>query len=139
MVERFTPQGQLNADFNGTGLRDLAPAGSAASILNGTLVQGDGKVLVCGAVTNATGDFLLIRLNANGSNDFAFNTTGSAVADFTGTMDRANGLTLQSDGRILVVGEANAGAQDYNFAVARYRNNVLSAVPDIHPRQQVCV
>lgn len=120
MVARFTADGMLDVGFNGTGLRELPVAGSVSSIMNGVAVQSDGKVVACGAVTTTTSDFRVVRLNADGSDDNTFNTTGSTVTDFTGSFDRANALALQDDGRIVVVGATNAGSQDYNFAVARY-------------------
>ena len=119
MVARFTAEGVLDTEFNGTGLRDLAVVGSISSIMNGVAVQPDGKVVGCGAVVTATSDFLVVRLNVDGSDDITFNG-GTSVTDFTGTFDRANVVALQSDGRVVVAGGTNAGTQDYNFAVARY-------------------
>ena len=130
MVARFTPDGILDETFNGTGLRDLAPAGSDASILNGLAVQSDGKVVAAGAVTTTTSDFYIVRLNVDGTDDLTFNTTGSVATDFTGTTDRANAMTLQDDGRIVVVGETSAGSEDSNFAVARYLNDVGLGIGD---------
>ena len=124
MIARFTADGILDNSFNGTGLRDLSVTGSDASILNGVAVQPDGKVVACGALTTTTSDLYLVRLNTDGTDDATFNATGSTTTDFTGTTDRANALTLQHDGRILVVGETSAGSEDYNFAVARYLNDV---------------
>ncbi len=120
MVARFTADGVLDTGFNGTGLRELGVIGSVSSIMNGVALQSDGKVVACGAVTTASSDFRVTRVNTDGSDDNMFNTTGSAITDFTGTFDRANALALQDDGRIVVVGATNAGSQDYNFAVARY-------------------
>lgn len=120
MVARFTADGVLDSGFNGTGLRELGVIGSVSSIMNGVAVRSDGKVVACGAVTTATSDFRVVRVNSDGSDDNTFNTTGSTVTDFTGTFDRANALALQDDGRIVLVGSTNAGSQDYNFAVARY-------------------
>ena len=133
MIAQFTPEGVLDTDFNGKGLRDLVPDGSTASILNGAVVQPDGRIVACGTVTNATSDFFLLRLNTDGSDDLTFNASGSTITDFTGIVDRANAVALQSDGRIVVVGETNAGSQDYNFALASYLNDDFSAVEEDDP------
>lgn len=133
LIARFTPDGELDTDFNGTGIRDLGPDGSSASILNGAVVQPDGRIVACGSVTNATSDFFLLRLNTDGSDDLSFNASGTTITDFTGTADRANAVTLQSDGRIVVVGETNAGSQDFNFALARYLNDDFAAVEEDDP------
>ncbi|MBK8498890.1 MAG: hypothetical protein IPL52_08755 [Flavobacteriales bacterium] len=130
MVARFTSEGELDPTFYGTGLRDLAIAGSDASIINGVVVQPDGKPLLCGTLTTTAIDFLLMRLNADGSDDLSFNSTGTVTTDFTGTTDRANGIAMQTDGRIIVVGETNGGPEDYNFAVARYLNDIGLGLAD---------
>ncbi|MEO8590342.1 MAG: hypothetical protein ABI432_13290 [Flavobacteriales bacterium] len=143
VIARFTAEGVLDASFNGTGLRQVPVVGSDVSSLNGVAVQPDGKIVACGAVTMASSDFLLVRLNEDGSDDNAFNTTGFVTTDYTGTSDRANAIALQDDGRIVVVGGTNAGTQDYNFAIARYLSdgNVGIADPgpmnagmDVHPQ-----
>lgn len=129
MAARFTSEGELDDTFNGSGLRDLAVAGADASILNGVIVQPDGKTLLCGSVTTPAIDFLLIRIGTDGSDDASFNGTGAVITDINGTTDRAYALSLQADGRLVVVGETNGGTEDYNFAVARYLNDIGLGIP----------
>ncbi|HEV7889401.1 MAG TPA: hypothetical protein VGP08_02120 [Pyrinomonadaceae bacterium] len=91
-------------------------------------LQPDGRIVVGGyAVDLANGDkeFALVRYNYNGTLDTTFNGTGKVVTDFNGTSDRIWGLTLQTDGKIVAVGETVSlvfpGTND--IAVARYNTN----------------
>ncbi|MBL8436329.1 MAG: DUF4347 domain-containing protein, partial [Zoogloea sp.] len=82
------------------------------------VVQPDGKILVAGH-TGSPADFLLVRYNADGSMDTSFGggdgivTTAISAGD-----DKAHGLALQADGKIIVVGET--ATNDKDFAVLRY-------------------
>ena len=91
-------------------------------------IQTDGRIVVGGyAVDLANGDkeFALVRYNYDGSLDTTFNGTGKVVTDFNGTSDRIWGLALQTDGKIVAVGETVSavfpGTND--IAVARYNTN----------------
>lgn len=91
---------RLNAD----GTPDAGfDAGSGAGFSNFTYVLGqpDGKVLVAGDFVQFNGQTAggLVRLNANGSLDAAFQ-----AALGTGPAPGASSLALQADGKILVTG-----------------------------------
>ena len=89
------------------------------------LVQPDGKILICGArlMNGSSGsDFLVARFTANGVLDTSFSFDGLTTIDFDNGAgsDLANGIALQPDGKIVVIGTtwgANTGNTD--FAVAR--------------------
>lgn len=88
---------------------------------NGVAAQTDGKIIVVG--TNGE-DFVVIRLNADGSRDQTFGDGGRVVTDFLEGDDTARSVVIQSDGKITVAGTAKRriGARP-NFAVARYETN----------------
>ncbi len=69
------------------------------------------------AVGRGSGGFALARYNPNGSLDPSFSGDGRQTTDFVGGAG-ANGVALQGDGKILVVG---GGGGD--FALARYNPN----------------
>ena len=89
------------------------------------IVQPDGKIVICGTrlSNGATGsDFLVARFNADGSLDAGFGSNGRVTIDFDNGSggDRANGIALQGDGRIVVAGTTHGAAlQSDDFAVAR--------------------
>ncbi|HET6574576.1 MAG TPA: FG-GAP-like repeat-containing protein, partial [Fimbriiglobus sp.] len=86
-------------------------------------LQPDGDLLLAGP-TIPTGtdaaDFAVARLTPTGQLDPSFNGTGTRVIDF-GQDDVALGLTLQSDGRIVVGGRSEdpRAPLESDFAVAR--------------------
>jgi uncharacterized delta-60 repeat protein len=82
------------------------------------LVQPDGKILVAGG--GAVGqDFVVSRLNPDGSRDTGFDGDGTATADFGG-QDDAAAAALQPGGEVVVVGTTLTPIGD-RTAVARFR------------------
>jgi len=91
-------------------------------------LQPDGKIVAGGYAVNLAGnrDFALVRYNYDGSLDSTFGTGGKVTTDFSvpGTNDRIWGIALQTDGKIVAVGETyNASFQNSDIAIARYNAN----------------
>jgi uncharacterized delta-60 repeat protein len=86
-------------------------------------VQLDGKVVVAGktsagSINPQLSTWAVMRYNVNGTLDTAFGASGKVVIDFAGGTDVPSSITLQSNGRIVVVGTARiSGTND--FAIAR--------------------
>ncbi len=119
---RYHPNGSLDTSFGGGGVVITDIAGTADLGFD-VAIQPDGKILVSGQTFNGTDyDFALIRYNSDGSLDATFGTGGIVTTDFAGLDDHGKGMTLQTDGKILVTGVTNNGA-DYDFALARYNSD----------------
>ena len=106
--------GELDAAFGENGLATFS-YGSGRAVAQ----QPDGKLLI------AVGDrpnFQVLRLNADGTRDSSFGSSGIASVDLAGK-DQAADLALMPDGKIVVVGTANASGADSKFAVARLNEN----------------
>jgi uncharacterized delta-60 repeat protein len=114
-LARFNPNGSLDASFSGDGLQTTGFGGIDRA--NGVALQANGKIV---AVGTGHSDFALARYNANGSLDTSFSGDGLQRTDFGDFGDRASGVALQADGKIVVVGRAG-GTDD--FALARYNAN----------------
>ena len=71
--------------------------------------------------TTPTADFALARYNPNGSLDTTFSGDGKQTTDF-GPFDLANGVAIQANGKIVVVGYGGSGGAN-DFALARYNPN----------------
>jgi uncharacterized delta-60 repeat protein len=108
-VTRLRPNGSPDPTFDGDG---TATIDFASVLTTGAALQPDGKIVVAGSTS---GDFAVARLNANGSPDTTFGAAGKATVDFGGPTF-AHAVALQPNGRIVVVGEREAGG---DFAVAR--------------------
>jgi uncharacterized delta-60 repeat protein len=111
----FSTDGKQTTDFGGN---ELATA---------MALQGDGKIVVVGYTGGADSDFALARFSPNGKLDTSFSGDGKQVTDLGGTADRAQGVALQGNGKIVVVGFAGTqspGGDDFgDLVVARYNPN----------------
>ena len=123
-VARFREGGALDASFAGDGIRTTDFA-SGLQESYGVALQDDGKIVVVGYTDDAGGteaDLLVVRYEANGALDPTFSGDGKKVTDFGPGDDIAYDVTVQPDGRIVVVGSASNGAS-LDFAIARYDTN----------------
>jgi uncharacterized delta-60 repeat protein len=85
--------------FNSNGSKDTSFQGAVSNI-NKMFVQPNGKIIVVGNFTqaNSANRGRIARLNADGSLDTSFNPPGGANA-------AVHDVGLQSDGKIIIVGE----------------------------------
>jgi uncharacterized delta-60 repeat protein len=60
---------------------------------------------------------------ADGDLDSTFGTGGRVVTDFSGRSNGASAVALQSNGKILIAGDALSASGPPDFAVARYNND----------------
>ena len=127
-IARFDQAGNPDLTFDGDGRQNVFFSGQ--SILDGieratsVALQPDGKIVVAG-YTNFSGvgannDFAVARLNPDGSLDNTFSGDGKVTHNF-GNDDRAAGIALQADGKIVVAGQWDGGSAD--FAVIRLNAN----------------
>ncbi|HEY0544993.1 MAG TPA: FG-GAP-like repeat-containing protein [Pyrinomonadaceae bacterium] len=124
LLTRYDDQGRLDQGF-GTGGRVTNTFGSGSGAAHAVRLQPDGKIIVAGSVSyNGTGNeaVVLARYNRNGSFDQNFGTNGFLITDFdSGTLDTANALALQPDGKLVLAGYASEPSGSYtDFALARY-------------------
>ncbi len=99
--------------FSPNGSTNYANPGQLNTVANAVAVQPDQKIVVVGTYDNGGGNTLLqvIRYNTDGTYDSTFGTggfvnKGNATGSFVG-----NGVAVQADGKIVVVGtyEISAG------------------------------
>jgi uncharacterized delta-60 repeat protein len=84
-------------------------------------LQPDGKMVLAGSAQTGPSSytFAVARLTPTGQLDTGFNGAGKQTIAFgLGQSDRALGLAVQADGKIVVAGTAQT-ANGYDFAVAR--------------------
>lgn len=113
LLLRYNTDGSPDPTFNGTG--QLVTTGNSSTAY-GLALQEDGKILVAGASANY---FLVLRCNPNGTLDSSFNDTGMVTSDIGPGNDIATNLAVQSDGRVVLVGQASNGTNN-DIGVARY-------------------
>lgn len=121
-LARYNPDGSADSTFNGTG-RVTTPLGENNALAFNLALQNDGRTILVGQVSDGTNtDFAVVRYQSDGSLDSSFNGTGKVITSLDVGDDFANGVALQSDGKIVVVGRASDGTQDH-FAVVRYNSD----------------
>jgi uncharacterized delta-60 repeat protein len=124
---RAWADGTLDPNFGSGGIVTTVftgPGGTPSGIGFASAVQTDGRIIVAGtandAVTTTSGnDIVLARYEANGALDATFGALGRVATDLGGT-EVAYDVGVQTDGRIVVVGAANAPDQMF---IVRYLTN----------------
>lgn len=118
-IARLNSNGQMDETFGVSGVVQT-PIGTGNDYGEALAVQSNGKIIVAGwARTSSNDDFVILRYNTNGSLDASFGAGGKVyTAVGSGSIDRARGVELQDDGKIVVAG--NSGN---DFAVVRYLIN----------------
>ena len=118
-LARYNSNGSLDTTFSGDG-KLTTSIGSGGDLGQAVTVQSDGKIIVAGQSSSAGNNFGVVRYLADGTLDTSFNGTGIVDQNFGGSSDdRAIGVLVQSDGKIVVAGTSTIGG-DYDFAIARY-------------------
>jgi uncharacterized delta-60 repeat protein len=138
-IARYNTDGSLDTTFGVSGQAGCVASAAAVAI------QGNGKIVVAGLIpsalltTNSGGRVLInnqtgfgvVRYNANGSVDTTFNpggglgSGGGVITGFGNSFpaSAAFAVAIQSNGEILVAGQAGIGNQNYgssSFVLARY-------------------
>jgi uncharacterized delta-60 repeat protein len=121
-LARYNSNGILDTTFNSTG-KKLVSFGTFA-VGEDVVVQGDGKIVVAGYLSNSTqSNFALARMYSGGSLDSTFNGDGRVVIDFYGYRSWAYAMVRQIDGKYVLGGEVLDPGQpamnERNFALAR--------------------
>ena len=112
--------GDLDTTFSGDGKLTTDISGNSSDGAWGVAINA-GKIVVVGENGGAGSDFAVVRyLATNGALDTSFSGDGKVLTDF-GDFERARGVAVQSDGKIVVVGETCDGSWVCDLAVARYR------------------
>ncbi len=123
-IARYNSDGTPDNTFGTNGIVDFvigdAQFGYAVEVL------ADGKILVAGGVSDQVGSlqWLLLRLNEDGSTDISFALGGFQLVDYiNGNEDLAYEMAIQPDGKILLAGVVVDELQRYTPAIYRFTDN----------------
>src|SRR5690348_341992 len=105
----------------GLGLSGMASGASALAL------QPDGKVVLAGSVSDASGfqQLVVTRFNADGAPDSTFGSGGRVAIQFgdgSFPLSGANALALAPDGKIVVAGGASDSSGIQELVVARFHS-----------------
>lgn len=119
VVVRYNADGSLDTSFDVDGMvvTPISSYGDVASLA----LQADGKIVVAGTSQNGTNkNFVVVRYCADASLDASFGGGGIVLTQIDNSHAIAHGVTIQADGKIVVVGTSNSAGID-RFAVVRYQ------------------
>lgn len=126
VIGRLKTDGSLDTTFANNGIYNLASAGGSIFGYD-VKIQPDGKIVVCGgySVTAANTDFIVVRLNADGTPDTAFGGgDGISIVQVGSSEDYAYDVELLPNGKILLAGASSVPGFTYKRAV------VMRMLPD---------
>lgn len=108
---RHNPDGTLDTSFGDQGIAVIPVEGSLITECNAVSLQPDGKIVAGGHLfqTNQTENlqFIIYRLNADGSLDAGFGTGGMVMIPLSNGNDIVHSIAVQPDGKILAGGIAD--------------------------------
>ena len=120
VIIRFNEDGSVDNSFGTNGILELDFGGTREDIED-MLRLPDGKILITAETKNSNDDydFIVAKLNDDGSYDTTFGTNGVTVITFGATTDeRPNKIITTPDDKIIVVGNAEGGVI-WQTAIAR--------------------
>jgi uncharacterized delta-60 repeat protein len=123
VVYRFNFDGTPDLSFSGTGSMSV-PLGFSVFPIVGLAIQSDNKIIGAGGASTTASQFAVYRVLTEGGLDPSFGGTGLIFTQITpgGGTDRATGVAVQPDGKIVVAGRARALDPNafFDYALARY-------------------
>jgi len=119
-VIRYNDDGSLDTSFAGDGIVTTDFGGD--DVARALAIQEDRRIVVAGYTSpdGSAADFALARYNANGSLDTSFDSDGKLTTSLGNGYDYPSGVAVQSDGKIIVVGDKYIGPNNYDIAILRY-------------------
>ncbi|HQV51953.1 MAG: T9SS type A sorting domain-containing protein [Flavobacteriales bacterium] len=132
MISRYTADGLVDNSFGTDGSVFLNTTTPYSDVVNDILVDSDGKILVAGSFGNAMQgrNWVVSRLNADGSYDLTFNMTGSNVSTTDDGDADCVQLALFSNDKILGAGWARVDGNNH-IVLRKYLKDISTSVePD---------
>ena len=127
-VVRLNANGSFDNSFGENGVFKSRFFEPGRSYLEDMALQSDGKLVVTGAANvNNEENYGLLRITENGQLDTTFGEDGQVIQKIDNIYAISKNIALQSDGKIVVAGDATPfGGGKTQFFIARYNNPVLA-------------
>lgn len=117
---RFNSNGILDTSFGINGLVETTIGSNSKS--QAMALQNDGKIILAGYSIDSNIMFTMARYRSNGNLDTNFGAGGKVITPL-GNSSRVNTLTVQTNGKIILAGDASNNTNTFNFALARYHTD----------------
>ena len=122
---RYNKDGSLDYSFGINGIV-TTKVGQSLAGANAVAIQADGRIIAAGysANENNNNDFTLVRYNYDGTLDESFGLNGVVITTVTSSNDdEISSIVIQSDGKIIGLGNFLTSNQHYTTALVRYNEN----------------
>ena len=130
VVWRYNPNGTVDTGLNGDGIivQNSAAGGNGDDFGNALTIDASNRIVVAGSSLNASGftDMVVLRFKSDGALDTIFNTSGIvALPAPSGSTSNAvaNGIAIDSQGRIVVAGSSGNSAGNIDMLVWRFKTD----------------
>jgi uncharacterized delta-60 repeat protein len=123
-LARYNTNGTLDTTFGTGGLVTSTFSNSRSSSGKSVAIDTAGNIVVAGIISykNVPQNFGVVRYLPSGHLDSTFGSGGMVTTDFANGNDDAFAVAIQSNGEIVVAGNAAVGAAT-DFGVCRYNAN----------------
>jgi len=119
-LARYRTNGTLDPTFGGDGMV-VTKMTDGTDFLTAVAIQDDQKIVAAGEVGGSGGRYGLTRYLPNGRLDDTFGGDGRVMTNLSPGLDRAWGIAIQTDGKIVVAGVATPLYAE--FSAARYNTD----------------
>lgn len=125
-IAKLNADGSFDTSYGTNGISKFRWVADNENYFTDMVLQNDGKLVVTGrTVTPVDLDLALARLNADGQLDSSFGTAGITITDIDLSVDTANNILLQTDGKIVVSGDTVPEGELTQIFAARYTNELM--------------
>jgi uncharacterized delta-60 repeat protein len=126
LAVRLLANGAPDPTFDGDGRAEAFLPGSTGPQPTSVCVQADARLLLAGyAWVNDTNVIFLARFNTNGAMDGSFGSSGIVSTSLGLTNASVSAVAVQTNGRIVVAGDASLVLDNYLLAARYLTNGVL--------------
>lgn len=124
VILRITPAGALDPTFGDQGITYLEDNIDFIPRINSIKIQSNNKI-VLGGGNNVNGivDYLLIRLNENGTVDTTFGNNGISMVGLNNVSEMITAIEVLNDGKIVATGFTNENfGNDFQAVVLKFNS-----------------
>lgn len=124
-LAKFTINGTLDTTFSDDG-KLLVTTTSQKDFINDIQVLQEGYILLAGVTSNSSSNFLMIKLNTDGTFKTNFGTNGIVTTSMNSASNTIQKVIV-NETNLIAVGASNTAVAS-NIAIAKYNNSNLLAI-----------